>query len=74
MGKRIPDGYRAVTPSLTVKGAAQAIDVYTRALGHPQVERLTGPERDARRDQDRRLPRNDFATVLRRSAYPGAES
>jgi PhnB protein len=42
MAKPIPDGYRTVTPYLTVKGAAQAIDFYTRAFGAQEVERMTG--------------------------------
>jgi uncharacterized glyoxalase superfamily protein PhnB len=44
MAKPIPDGYHTVTPYLTVKGAAQAIDFYTRALGAKEVERMTGPD------------------------------
>jgi PhnB protein len=44
MTKPIPDGYRTVTPYLTVKGAARAIDFYKRAFGAQEVERLTGPD------------------------------
>jgi uncharacterized glyoxalase superfamily protein PhnB len=44
MTKPIPDGYRTATPYLTVKGAAQAIDFYTRAFGAQEVERMTGPD------------------------------
>jgi Glyoxalase/Bleomycin resistance protein/Dioxygenase superfamily len=44
MVKPIPDGYRTVTPYLTVKSAAQAIDFYTRAFGAQEVERMTGPD------------------------------
>ena len=35
--KKIPDGYTAVTPYLTVKGAAQAIDFYKKAFGAEEV-------------------------------------
>jgi PhnB protein len=44
MPKPIPDGYRTVTPYLTVKGAAHAIDFYARAFGAQEVERMTGPD------------------------------
>lgn len=44
MAKPVPDGYRTVTPYITVKSAAQAIDFYTRAFGAQEVERMTGPD------------------------------
>jgi PhnB protein len=44
MAEPIPDGYHTVTPYLTVKGAAQAIDFYTRALGAKEIERMSGPD------------------------------
>jgi len=44
MTKPIPDGYRTVTPYLTVKGAAQAIDFYKRAFNAQEIERMTGPD------------------------------
>src|SRR5262245_25457322 len=44
MTKSIPDGYRTVTPYITVKGAAQAIDFYTRAFGAKPGERMNGPD------------------------------
>lgn len=44
MAKPIPDGYRTVTPYLTIKGAAQAIDFYKRAFGAQEGERMTGPD------------------------------
>ncbi len=44
MAKPIPDGYRTVTPYITVHGAAQAIDFYKRAFGAQEVERMTGPD------------------------------
>ncbi len=40
----IPDGYHTVTPYLVVKGAAQAIDFYARALGATELLRLDGPD------------------------------
>jgi len=44
MVKPIPTGYHTVTPYLTVKGAAQAIDFYKRAFGAQEVERMPGPD------------------------------
>ncbi len=44
MAKPIPDGYHSVTPYLTVKGAAQAIDFYKRAFGARELERMPGPD------------------------------
>ena len=43
-GKPIPDGYHTITPYLTVKGAAAAIDFYTRAFGAEEVSRHIGPD------------------------------
>jgi PhnB protein len=42
--KPIPDGYHAVTPYLIVRGAREAIEFYTRALGAVELYRLDGPE------------------------------
>jgi PhnB protein len=42
--KPIPDGYAAVTPYLTVKGAAQAIDFYKKAFGAEEVMRMPMPD------------------------------
>ena len=39
----IPTGYRTVTPYLICKGAAQAIDFYTRAFGAKELMRLAAP-------------------------------
>jgi PhnB protein len=44
MVKPIPPGYHTVTPYLTVKGAAQAIEFYKRAFGAQEVERMPGPD------------------------------
>jgi uncharacterized glyoxalase superfamily protein PhnB len=40
----IPKGYHSVTPSLMVKGAAKAIEFYTRAFGAKETSRFTGPD------------------------------
>jgi PhnB protein len=40
----IPPGYEGVTPYLTVRGAQQALDFYTRAFGARETERLTTPD------------------------------
>jgi PhnB protein len=42
--KPIPDGYRTVTPYLTLKKAAQAIEFYGRAFGARESARMTGPD------------------------------
>ncbi len=39
----IPDGYYTLTPYLTVEGAAEAIEFYTKALGAEERVRLDGP-------------------------------
>jgi PhnB protein len=44
MAKPIPDGYHTVTPYITVKGAARAIDFYKRAFGAQEIERMMDPE------------------------------
>ena len=42
--KPIPDGYTAVTPYLTIKGAAEAIDFYKRAFCAEEVMRMNLPD------------------------------
>jgi PhnB protein len=42
--KPIPDGYQSVTPTLTVRNAAGAIDFYKRALGARELMRMAGPD------------------------------
>jgi len=44
MAKYMPDGYHTVTPYLTVRGAAQAMEFYKRALGAQEIERMTSPD------------------------------
>ncbi len=44
MVKPIPDGYRTITPYITVRGAARAIDFYQRAFGAEEKERMPGPD------------------------------
>lgn len=39
----IPDGYTAVTPYLSVRGAAQAIDFYKRVFGAEELVRMPMP-------------------------------
>lgn len=41
--KPIPDGYRSVTPYLTVDDAAAAIDYYKRAFGASERMRMEAP-------------------------------
>jgi PhnB protein len=40
----VPEGYHTVTPYLTVRDAAQAIDFYKRALGAKERSRMPGPD------------------------------
>ena len=42
--KKIPDGYTAVTPYLTITGAAKAIEFYKRAFGAEETMRLAMPD------------------------------
>jgi PhnB protein len=42
--KPIPEGFHSVTPSLVVRGAAQAIDFYKKALGAQELMRMPGPD------------------------------
>jgi PhnB protein len=44
MAKPIPDGYHTVTPALTVKNGAEAIEFYRRALGARELMRLSSPD------------------------------
>jgi PhnB protein len=44
MAKPIPDGYHTVTPALTVKDGAEAIEFYKRALGAKELMRFPGPD------------------------------
>ena len=39
----IPDGYHTVTPGLTVRGTAQAIEFYKKAFGAKELLRMPGP-------------------------------
>ena len=41
--KPIPEGYHAVTPYLSVKGAVGAIEFYKKAFGAKEVMRMPGP-------------------------------
>ncbi len=46
--QRIPPGYRTITPPLTVRAAAAAIDFYRRAFGAEELMRMPGPDTSAR--------------------------
>lgn len=41
--KAIPDGYSFVTPYLTIRNAAKAIELYVQAFGAEELYRLPGP-------------------------------
>jgi len=42
--KAIPEGFHSVTPHLTVRGAAKAIDFYKRAFGAEELGRMPAPD------------------------------
>jgi len=42
--KPIPEGYHSVTPYLSIKGAAKAIDFYKQAFGATELMRMPGPD------------------------------
>jgi PhnB protein len=42
--KPIPDGYHSVTPYLSLKGAAAAIDFYKKAFGAVELFRMDHPD------------------------------
>jgi PhnB protein len=42
--KHIPAGYHAVTPYLSIRGAARAIEFYKKAFGAAEVMRMPGPD------------------------------
>lgn len=42
--KPIPEGYHSITPYLTVRGGAAALDFYRRAFGAAEKYRLEGPD------------------------------
>ena len=42
--KPIPEGYRSVSPSLAVEGAAEAIEFYKRAFGATERMRMPAPD------------------------------
>src|SRR6202022_1776640 len=42
--RAIPEGYHSITPSLTCREAANAIDFYKRALGAKEIHRMQGPD------------------------------
>lgn len=44
MTKPIPDGYHSVIPTLTIKGASEAIEFYKKAFGAQEVYRFAGPD------------------------------
>jgi PhnB protein len=42
--KPVPEGYHTVSPALTVAGAAEAIEFYTRAFGATERSRMAMPD------------------------------
>jgi PhnB protein len=41
--RAIPEGFHSITPSLTCKNAAEAIEFYKKALGAEEIMRMAGP-------------------------------
>ncbi len=41
--KPIPEGYHTVTPHMTVKGCAEALEFYGKAFGAEEIVRVPGP-------------------------------
>ena len=44
MTKPIPDGYNSITVSLTIRGAADAIEFYKKAFDAQEIMRFSGPD------------------------------
>ena len=42
--KAIPDGFHTLTPYMTIRGAARAIDFYKHAFGAEELNRMMGPD------------------------------
>jgi PhnB protein len=42
--KPVPKGYHSVTPALVVRGAAEAIEFYKKALGAEELTRMPSPD------------------------------
>jgi uncharacterized glyoxalase superfamily protein PhnB len=42
--KRIPQGFHTITPHLSVRGAAEAIEFYKKAFGARELHRAPGPD------------------------------
>src|SRR5215469_3726680 len=40
----IPEGFHTVTPHLVIRGAADAIEFYKKALGAQEISRMTAPD------------------------------
>jgi PhnB protein len=40
----IPEGYHSITPSLTCRSAAQAIEFYKKAFGAQELRRMASPD------------------------------
>ncbi len=42
--KPVPEGYHSVIPYLIIKGAADAIEFYTKVFGGVEIMRMPGPK------------------------------
>ena len=66
---RVPEDFRTITPQLTVKGVARAIDWYTRALGANELLRHAAPDGEAIMHSELLLGDSRFFVV---DEFPGA--
>ena len=60
MAKPIPEGLRTLTPSLTVEGAAEAIEFYKRAFGAEERSRALDPTGKKVRHAELRIGNSAF--------------
>ena len=67
MVKPVPDGFRSVTPHLTVEGAAAAIEFYKKAFGAVELSRM--PASDGKRLMHAMIRVGDSVIMLN-DAFP----
>src|SRR5271168_444244 len=72
----IPEGYRSVSPAITCKNAASAIDFYIKVFGASEVMRMPGPNNQVMHAEiqigDSRLMLNDEFPGMSEAPNPQA--
>ena len=69
--RAIPEGYHTISPSLTCKDAARAIDFYKKAFNAQEIMRMPSPdgkismEAGLRRLDPQRFPRDFLRALIR---------